>query len=193
MPNRQFDSAANGGEGNFELHNDAARSANRGLGRVDMPGQQFVIRAARDSNEILAASIHQDERHAARAGLTPHNVAGVDSLASQASQRRVAKAVLTYVGNESHSRARPRRGHSLVCAFAPGDDLKLLTGDRFAGMRQFWDANHQVGVRAADDDDARFQGSARERNDECRMSNDERMPKVEGQKQNRSVREPFRI
>ena len=129
-------------------------------------GQEFVIRSARDRNEIFAASIHQDERHAARAGLAPHHVARVDSLASQASQRRVAKAVLTDVGNESHSRARPRSGDSLVCAFASGDDLKLLTGDRLAGTRQFRDAHDQIGVRAADDDDARFQGSARERNDE---------------------------
>ena len=152
----QPDRATHSRQRNLQLHHQTLGRANNGHSGVDVAGQKLIIRSTRDTDQVLAALTHHDERHAAGGRKATRDVTRVDPLAAQPFQRRIAKRVATDVGDERHMRPGTHRGHRLIRAFAACNDFKTPACDRFARMRQLGHTNHQVRVRAADDDDGRF-------------------------------------
>ena len=107
-----------------------------------------------DGNCVFAIFRHKDRRYASRFLGQFDEALCIDTGRSERRAEHGAESVVTDCADEGGLRAEARGGDGLVRAFAAGDDGETGALQRFARFRTARDAGDEVGVDAADDDDA---------------------------------------
>ena len=130
------------------------------VGRADVVGRlgdflrrQGMIRPGRHGNRVLAAIVHENQRHAGVVLRIAKHGVDADAFAAEAFDGLVAEDVAAHLGHQRDLSAEPSGGHGLVGPLAARGHDEPAAGDRFARRGQMRSFYNHVGVDAADNDD----------------------------------------
>ena len=152
-----LDRGENGGVGDLELEENELGRGDAFTGRRDVDGREARVRSRGNGDAVLAAVIDDDESHAGRGAVVAFHEADVDPVPHESGQRLAAEGTFPTRATRAHA-PPPGRRDGLIGALASRGGMERPADDRFPGTRDARHMDDHIGVRAADDDDARLPG-----------------------------------